>query len=222
MQPYFCRHEFRTLLTRHLQAFRPVRHAAANLRQAAVALTVVDASELAGVPGIAHLPGAPDRAALILTRRAPKLNSHGGQWAFPGGSIDPGETAEQAALRELREEVGLDLGEEQVLGRLDDFTTRSGYVISPVVIWGGCDVALQPDPREVASAHRIPVDELMRRDAPSPRRFADMDEPILVMPIGLHYIAPPTGALMYQFREVAVLGRNTRVAHFEQPRFAWR
>lgn len=222
MQPYFCHDEFRALLTRHLQTFQSVRHPGSNLRRAAVAVTVVDASESANVPGLEHLPGAPDRAALILTRRAPKLNSHGGQWAFPGGSIDSGESAEEAALRELQEEVGLELGAEQVLGRLDDFTTRSGFVISPVVIWGGCDLQLQPDPREVASVHRIPVDELMRPDVPSQRRFADQDEPILVMPIGLHYIAPPTGALMYQFREVAMLGRQTRVAHFEQPRFAWR
>lgn len=222
MQPYFCRDEFRALITRHLHAFQPACHATANLRHAAVALTVVDASESAQVPGLAHRPGAPDRAALILTKRTPKLNSHGGQWAFPGGSIDPGETAEEAALRELQEEVGLKLGSEQVLGRLDDFTTRSGFVISPVVIWGGCDSLLQPDPREVASVHRIPVEELLRPDAPSPRRFADMAEPILVMPVGLHYIAPPTGALMYQFREVAMLGRHTRVAHFEQPRFAWK
>lgn len=220
--PYSCHADFRALLTRHLQAFRPQRHATANLRHAAVAVTVVDASQDAGVPGIAHVPGAPERAALILTRRTPKLNSHGGQWAFPGGSIDPGESVEQAALRELCEEVGLELGPDRVLGRLDDFTTRSGFVISPVVIWGGNHSVLRPDPREVASVHRIPVDELLRDDAPSPRHFASLDEPVLVMPVGLHYIAPPTGALMYQFREVAVLGRNTRVAHFEQPPFAWK
>lgn len=222
MQHYLCSEELRTLMRQHLSTFEPVQHATANLRHAAVALTIVDASQEALVPGITHRPDLLDRAALILTRRAPKLSSHGGQWAFPGGGLDPGETVEEAALRELHEEVGLELGPDNILGRLDDFTTRSGYVMSPVVVWGGCNLELQPDPREVASIHRIPLDELMRQDAPSPRTFADMDEPILVMPIGLRYIAPPTGAMMYQFREVAVLGRDTRVSHFEQPRFAWR
>jgi mutator protein MutT len=222
MHPYLCSSEFRALLARHLSNFQSIQHATENLRHAAVALTIVDSSQAANVPGLAHQPSVLDRAALILTRRAAKLNSHGGQWAFPGGSVDAGETVEEAALRELHEEVGLELGQESILGRLDDFTTRSGFVMSPVVIWGGCDLALQPDPREVASIHRIPVEELMRPDAPSPRRFADLDEPILVMPIGLRYIAPPTGAMLYQFREVAVLGRKTRVSHFEQPRFAWK
>lgn len=222
MRHYLCSEEFRTLLARHLSAFEPVRHATEKLRHAAVALTVVDACQEANVPGVAHLPDRPDRAALILTRRAPKLSSHGGQWAFPGGGLDPGETVEEAALRELHEEVGLALGPENIIGRLDDFTTRSGFVMSPVVVWGGCHLELQANPREVASIHRIPVDELMRQDAPSPREFTGMDEPILVMPIGLRYIAPPTGAMLYQFREVAVLGRDTRVSHFEQPRFAWK
>lgn len=222
MHQYLCSDELRDRLARHLNAFEPKQHATENLRHAAVALTVVDTSQAADVPGISHHPDFLHRAALILTRRAPKLSSHGGQWAFPGGGLDFGETVEEAALRELHEEVGLELGHEHILGRLDDFTTRSGFVMSPVVIWGGCDQELRPDPREVASIHRIPIDELMRPDAPSARRFNDMPDPILVMPIGQRYIAPPTGAMLYQFREVAVLGRETRVWHLEQPRFAWK
>lgn len=221
MHHYLCSDEFRARLTRHLGHFKPILHHTENLRHAAVAITVVDACREANVPGIPHLPERPDRAALILTRRAPKLSSHGGQWAFPGGRLDPGETVEEAALRELHEEVGVQLDADRIIGRLDDFTTRSGFVMSPVVVWGGRELELQANPLEVATIHRIPVDELMREDAPSPRDFG-MDEPILVMPIGLRYIAPPTGAMLYQFREVAVLGHDTRVAHFEQPRFAWK
>ena len=80
--------------------------------------------------------------------------------------MDPGETPEQTALRELSEEVGLALDSCRVLGRLDDFTTRSGFVISPVVVWGGQAAELSPNPAEVAAIHRIPVKEFMRPDAP--------------------------------------------------------
>ncbi|NIT64560.1 MAG: CoA pyrophosphatase, partial [Gammaproteobacteria bacterium] len=174
------------------------------------------------IPGIQDRPDLPGRAALILTRRAPGLNRHSGQWALPGGRLDPGETVEEAALRELHEEVGLELDESSVLGRLDDFTTRSGFVMSPVVVWGGCDPALKPDPREVASIHRIPVEEFLRHDAPILQNIPESDRPVLMMPIGLRTIAAPTGAILYQFREVTLEGRDTRVVHYEQPTFAWK
>lgn len=125
----------------------------------------------------------------------------------------------------MQEETGLALGPDALLGRLDDFATRSGYVITPVVCWGGSAPGLEPDPAEVQSLHRIPLAELLRSDAP----WLDADElgepggaPVLRMPVGTSWIAAPTAALLYQFREVALLGRATRVAHFEQPRFAWR
>src|SRR5262249_40574274 len=88
------------------------------------------------------LPDAEGHACLLLTKRVQKLRAHGGQWALPGGRIDPGETARAAALRELAEEVALVRGDETVLGLLDDYPTRSGFVIPPVVVWGGTEVAL--------------------------------------------------------------------------------
>ena len=81
------------------------------------------------------LPDDEGRACFVLTRRAARLSAHAGQWALPGGRLDPGETAEEAARRELHEEVGLDLGPDAVLGALDDYPTRSGFVITPVVLW---------------------------------------------------------------------------------------
>jgi 8-oxo-dGTP pyrophosphatase MutT (NUDIX family) len=161
-------------------------------------------------------------AALILTRRASGLENHAGQWALPGGRLEQDESPEQAALRELEEEVGLGLDSGDVMGRLDDFVTRSGFLITPVVLWGGPNQTLKPNPAEVRSIHRIPVSELLRPDAPILDSMPESENPVLLMPVGRSWIAAPTAALLYQFREVAILGRQTRVAHFEQPHFAWR
>jgi len=193
----------------------------AGARRAAVAVTVVDIADDAGVYGISGNENRRDHGAVILTRRASGLKDHAGQWSFPGGRIEPGETPEEAALRELEEEVGLKLGPEHIIGHLDDFATRSGFVMTPVVLWGGSNLVLHPDPAEVRSVHRIPIEELLREDAPLLDRIPESENPVLMMPVGNSWIATPTGAILYQFREVAILGKSTRVAHFEQPYFAW-
>jgi 8-oxo-dGTP pyrophosphatase MutT (NUDIX family) len=190
-------------------------------RHAAVAFTLVDCSEPANIANIPFSAQARAQATFILTTRATKLSSHAGQRAFPGGRVDPGESVEQAALRELEEEVGLKLDSSRVLGRLDDYATRSGYVISPVIVWGGNDAELVPNPGEVDEIHRIPLTELLREDAPILESIAESEYPVLKMPLGDEWFAAPSAAIAYQFREVALLGRNTRVAHYEQPYFAW-
>jgi len=189
---------------------------------AAVAFTLVDCSEPANIANIPHVIESRTQAAYILITRTSKLSSHAGQRAYPGGRIDPGETAQQAALRELEEEVGLRLDASRVLGRLDDYATRSGYVITPFVVWGGSNVSLTPNPAEVENIHRIPLDELLREDAPILEAIAESEHPVLKMPLGDEWFAAPSAAIAYQFREVALLGRKTRVAHFEQPCFAWK
>ncbi len=217
-----CDEALRERIAANLSAFEFVSAATPDARSAAVAIAVADESFGADLAGLPRHETWRDDAALILTRRSPKLRNHPGQWALPGGMRDPGETPEVTALREMREEVDLALPAADILGRLDDFKTRSGFVISPVVVWAGAKRDLAFDPLEVASIHRIPLSEFMREDAPILDAMAESEHPVLRMPVGDTWIAAPTAAMIYQFREVCILGRDTRVAHFEQPRFAWR
>jgi 8-oxo-dGTP pyrophosphatase MutT (NUDIX family) len=181
---------------------------AGTLRRAAVAMAVV-----AGDDG---------EARFLLTRRAASLKAHRGQWALPGGRLDDGETAVEAALRELDEELGICADPRVVAGALDDYVTRSGYVITPVVLLCERAGAPQPNPAEVASVHLVSLGDLERPGVPRIHHIRESDRPVLSVPLLGTYIHAPTAAVLYQFREVALHGRPTRVAHFEQPVFAWR
>ena len=194
----------------------------AGRRRAAVVVAVTEAGLGAEVQGTPVHAQWSDATALLLTRRAAGLSAHAGQWAMPGGRIDGAETPEQAALRELVEEVGLNLSPDAICGRLDDYATRSGYVITPVVVWAGAARDLTPNPAEVASIHRIPASEMLRDDAPLLNHVKGAEHPVLRMPVGERWIAAPTAAFIYQFREWCLLKRDTRVAHFDQPVFAWK
>ena len=168
------------------------------------------------------LPDDEGRACFLLTRRTATLRAHARQWALPGGRIDAGETVEGAALRELREEVGLALEPTAVLGLLDDYGTRSGFIITPVVAWGGEHVELVPNPAEVANVYRVPLTELDKPDVPRLITIPESDRPVIQVPLLESLIHAPTAAVLYQIREVVVHGRATRVAHFEQPTWAWK
>ena len=183
--------------------------AAAGLTRAAVAIALVETERPA------------DQTAFVLTRRTADLRAHRNQWALPGGRCDAGETPAQAALREMHEEVGLHLGPEAVLGLLDDYPTRSGYLITPVVVWGGEGARLRPNAGEVASVHRIPLADVVKPDAFDFVTIPESDRRVVRVRIDRHLIYAPTAAVIYQFREL-VAGRVTRVADLEQPVFAWR
>ena len=162
------------------------------------------------------------RPCFILTRRALHLKRHAGQFALPGGKLDPGETFQQAALREMHEEVGVEATPGDVLGLLDDYPTRSDWVMRPVVVWAGCEPTLVPDPSEVADAYQVPFSELDQPGVPVLTPAPKGDHPVLSLPLAGTMVFAPTAAILYQALQVAFLGRETRVAHFEQPRFAWR
>ena len=182
--------------------------AAPSLKRAAVAIALTRVEQGEGT-------------AFLLTRRAANLRSHSAQWALPGGRCDPGETQAQAALRELHEELGVELGEGDVLGLLDDYPTRSGYLITPVVVWVSTDAAIVANPDEVESVHHIALEKIERDDAFSFTKIPESTRRVIRFRLDGQHIHAPTAALIYQFREV-LAGRDTRVAELEQPVFAWK
>ena len=196
----------RATLTDAVREFPRREHPLDGRRAAAVAIVVVEADDSPGI---------------VLTKRSSRLRAHAGQWALPGGRLDAGESYEDAALRELHEELGMQLSDDAVVGRLDDYPTRSGYVITPVVLWSGLSAdAMAPNPAEVASAHVVGADVL----AVEPRFISipESESPVIQLPMLKTLIHAPTAAVVYQFRELALFGRTTRVDHLEQPVFAWR
>jgi 8-oxo-dGTP pyrophosphatase MutT (NUDIX family) len=199
---------FRSKTRERLAAFARTPLAGPNhaLKRAAVAITLLPVRGATG---------------FLLTRRAEQLRAHGGQWALPGGRCDDGEGYVDAALREVREEVGLELDAGDVLGVLDDYPTRSGYLITPVVLWAADDRRLRANPHEVASLHRIALDQIARPDAVDFTSIEQSSRRVVRIRIDGRFIHAPTAAILYQFREV-LEGRSTRVSELEQPLFAWR
>lgn len=208
-------------------------------RRAAVAVTLVDShlgedrvdpapveDWIAGRPMPDSLDGrmvdVSGGASFLLCRRASRLNSHAAQWALPGGRLDPGESAVDAALRELHEEVGIDLPGSAILGLLDDYPTRSGYVITPVVLWGGGRLDLHPSPDEVVAVYRVGLHQLQREDSPRFITIPESPRPVVQIPLGNDLIHAPTGAVLLQLRWLGLEGRGDAVDELEQPVFAWK
>jgi 8-oxo-dGTP pyrophosphatase MutT (NUDIX family) len=202
---------FRRLVASRCAAFSrlPPTGNTDGLKRAAVAVTLVAADDASG------------ESAFLLTERAAGLRSHGGQYALPGGRLDPGETPAATALRELGEETGLRLGMDDILGTLDDYPTRSGYLITPVVAWAGRHPPLRPNPEEVAALHRIPLVDIARADAVDFIAIPESDRRVIRIRMNGDLVHAPTAAVVYQFHEL-LAGRETRVADLEQPVFAWR
>ncbi|MBV9415135.1 MAG: CoA pyrophosphatase [Solirubrobacterales bacterium] len=206
----------RAAISANLDAHKRRAHPLDGRRHAAVALVIVDSD-----PRRRGVVGASGGAALLLCQRALGMTRHAGQWALPGGRIETDETPLEAALRELDEELGVTLGPESVVGWLDDYPTRSGYVITPVVLWGGADPAVKPAPAEVLAVYRVGLEVLLKAE-PRFISIPESDRPVLQLPLGDHMIHAPTGAILLQLRQVGLLGRaGERVHGFEEPVFAW-
>jgi len=179
-----------------------------SLRKASVGIIIVESQE--------------GKAGFILTRRSRGLRNHSHQYALPGGRIDPGETREETVLREVREEIGISVSSNEILGCLDEYETRSGFSITPIVLWVEDLSTMVPEPDEVDEILIIDLEELFRSDSP---RWVDIDESdkqVLQLPIKNRLIHAPTAALLYQFKEVGIVGNLLRTDHVEEPVWAWK
>jgi 8-oxo-dGTP pyrophosphatase MutT (NUDIX family) len=234
----------RARLTGNLHAHKRQVQPLDGRRHAAVSIVVLNSDaerhdgdpvcgiDMAGIPGDprgadgrpldGRMVGVSGGAAFLLCRRPSKMRRHAGQWALPGGRIDAGETPLDAALRELEEELGLRLKADSVVGWLDDYATRSGFVITPLVLWCDADPPLEPDPDEVLAVYRVGL-QALRDGEPRFVAIPESERPVVQVPLGNDLIHAPTGAILYQFREVALRGRiGERIDHLEEPVFAWR
>ncbi|MAW90894.1 MAG: CoA pyrophosphatase [Altererythrobacter sp.] len=106
-----------------------------------------------------------DNPTVLLTQRPRTMRDHPGQVAFPGGKIDDGEGAVEAALREAWEELGIEDEKVRVIGATDRYQTGTGFDITPVLATVPADLAIRPDPREVESWFEAPLAKLMDRSA---------------------------------------------------------
>jgi 8-oxo-dGTP pyrophosphatase MutT (NUDIX family) len=199
--------DLRTRIAKNLAAFERVALAHEGRRRAAVAILVCPYK---------------DEPHYILTRRSLMMRRGAGNYALPGGNCDPGEDIVDAALREVQEELGVAMGRDAAVGLLDDFVTLGGHVVTPVVLLSFEPLELKPDPSEVHAAWFLPLSELDHPEAPRRIPHPDGGEPILRMFANRDWINPPTAAWLYQFREVALHGREARVHAVGQPSWTAR
>jgi 8-oxo-dGTP pyrophosphatase MutT (NUDIX family) len=143
-----------------------------------------------------------DELTLLFTQRTVHLKAHAGQVSFPGGRAEPGDaSAEFTALREAQEEIGLAPERVEILGRLPDYHTRTGYVVAPIIGLLTPPFDLAPDPREVDEIFEVPLAFLL--DPANHRRQTRVLQGRTVgfyeMPYGQRYIWGATAGMIVNF-----------------------
>ena len=168
-------------------------------------------------PGMAPIPPIKDAAVLVplidrpdgltvlLTHRTAHLANHAGQVSFPGGRVDHADgDAEETALRETQEEIGLERSHVRIIGRLDTYLTRTGFAVTPVVAVIDPPFALAPDPFEVAEVFEVPLPFLLdpNNHQLCSREFEGTVRYFYAMPYGRHYIWGATAGILMNLYEL--------------------
>ena len=155
------------------------------------------------VPIVTHATGL----TVLFTQRTTHLKAHSGQVSFPGGRAEPHDaTPELTALRETEEEIGLRADAVEVLARLPDYCTRTGYCVTPVVGLLTPPLALSPDPREVAEVFEVPLSFLLdpRNHRRETRQFQGRTVGFFAIPYQDRYIWGATAGMVVNLsRQVA-------------------
>ena len=165
--------------------------ASKELRPAAVLLLVVNHAE----------------PTVVFTMRTAHLSDHAGQISFPGGRCDEGDcTPERTALREAHEEIGLEADRVQLLGRLPEYCTSTGFCVTPVVGWAEPPVSYRPDPHEVAEVFEVPLAFLLdtRNHRYESAYFKGRMRKYWAMPFGERFIWGATAGMLVTFQRVLV------------------
>ena len=147
----------------------------------------------------------PDGLTVLLTHRTAHLANHAGQVSFPGGRVDLADgDIEETALRETREEIGLECSHIRIIGRLDTYLTRTGFAVTPVVAMIEPPFELAPDPFEVAEVFEVPLPFLLdpNNHQLCSREFEGTVRYFYAMPYGRHYIWGATAGILMNLYEL--------------------
>ena len=154
----------------------------------------------------------PAEPTVVFTQRTAHLSDHGGQISLPGGRCDAADcTPERTALREAEEELGIPADRVQILGRLPEYRTSTGYAVTPVVGWAEPPLAYRPDPDEVADVFEVPLSFLLdpRNHRYESAFYRGRMRHYWAMPYGERFIWGATAGMLVTFHRLIVSDKIT-------------